>query len=188
MWWTFFLSILLITIFALLLYSLFSLVVATLAGAPYVPAKSDRIKTLIQFVQPQPSMRIADLGSGDGRVVRALAQSGATVHGYEIQTLLVWWSRTLSRIKNLHNTVFYRQNLFTAKIHQYDVIVLYALPHMMSELRQKFITELPHNAKVVSIAFPIPGLEEEVSHNKVYVYKISNTAKSAIAHPNHAIK
>ena len=89
MWWTFFLSILLITIFALLLYSLFSLVVATLAGAPYVPAKSDRIKTLIQFVQPQPSMRIADLGSGDGRVVRALAQSGATVHGYEIQTLLV---------------------------------------------------------------------------------------------------
>lgn len=173
MWWSFFIAIALLLVFIVLLFSLTSLMIATFSGAPYVPTRSDRIKTIVKVIEPKPGMNIVDLGSGDGRVVRALAKSGAIVIGYEIQWLLVIWSRILSKIKHLPTAQFYRQNLFNVNLKNYDVIVMYALPNMMHQLRQKFEAELQPGAKVISVAFPIDGWEHTSVENGVYVYKIA---------------
>lgn len=150
-----------------------------MAGAPYVPARKDRIKTVIQLIQPQAGDRIVDLGSGDGRVVRELAKSGATVDGYEIQLLLVLWSKFISRIQQIKTTRFFRQNLFNVNLQNYDAVVIYALPNMMQSLRQKFESELQPGAHVASIAFPIPGWKHIKKQNDVYLYQIGKTSDSS---------
>jgi hypothetical protein len=41
-----------------------------------------------------PGKLVADLGSGDGRLVIALAKSGLKATGYELNPWLVWYSRS----------------------------------------------------------------------------------------------
>lgn len=174
MWWLFLQSFGLILLLTLLIYSLFSLMKASMVGAPFVPAPANRIKAIEELIQPRPGLRIVDLGSGDGRVVRHLAKHGATVDGYEIQWLLVWWSRLVSKINRLPTTHFYRRDLFDVKLADYDVVVIYGLPHMMARLRDKFEAELQAGARVLTITFPLPQRIEAEKRNGVYLYRIGS--------------
>lgn len=69
-----------------------------LTGAPYVPSKRRDIKKAFDtlYVLDEKDT-LLDIGSGDGVVLRAAARRGATAIGYEINPLLVWLSRWLSR-------------------------------------------------------------------------------------------
>ena len=173
MWFVFLAAIGLTILLALLLFSLVSLVFASLSGAPYVPARADRIRAAVDLIQPKQGMWIADLGSGDGRIVRTLAKYGACVDGYEIQPILVLWSRAVNRIQRLDTAAYYCRDFFKVSLQRYDVVVMYALPSMMSGLRQKFEAELRPGAIVVSIAFPITGWKEIRKQNNVFVYEVT---------------
>src|SRR4030043_1077634 len=73
------------------------ILVTTLAsvvkGGPYVPSDQKTIKKILDFLQIKKGEKIADIGSGDGRIVIALAKKGALAYGYEINPLLVIWSK-----------------------------------------------------------------------------------------------
>ena len=55
-------------------------------------SKVNNVLTAFRSIQPIPR-RVADLGSGDGRVVIALAKEGVHASGYELNPWLVWYSR-----------------------------------------------------------------------------------------------
>lgn len=87
------------TVFVIGLASIVAIFALTaLRGAPYVPSKRRDIKKAFNklYVLGEKDT-LLDIGSGDGVVLRAAARRGATAIGYEINPLLVWLSRWLSR-------------------------------------------------------------------------------------------
>eukprot|EP01094_Clydonella_sp_ATCC50884_P030106 TRINITY_DN9684_c0_g1_i1.p1 TRINITY_DN9684_c0_g1~~TRINITY_DN9684_c0_g1_i1.p1 ORF type:complete len:220 (-),score=36.27 TRINITY_DN9684_c0_g1_i1:137-796(-) len=95
-----------------------------------------------------------DLGSGDGRIVRALAMSGWRADGYELNPLLVWWSRV--RCLRLPLARFHCADLFRADLSQCTAAVVYGVPGIMSPLADKLHRELPPHALVLSHEFALP--------------------------------
>ena len=157
----------------ILTFYLVTSVLAVWLGAPYVPARASAIREIVTLCQPRPGMRIVDLGSGDGRVVRALAAKGAQVDGYEIQPLLVWWSRMMSRIfRQSDNTSFYVRNLFSVDCSAYGVVVVYGFPKMMGRLAAKFVNELKPGSRVIMLDFDIPEWTADTVVEGVYIYTI----------------
>ncbi len=173
MWVVIFIQFLLMVLMVVLTINLVSLIVATRAGAPYVPSRASAITAIVKLAQAKKGHRIAELGSGDGRVVRALAKDGATVDGYEIQPFLVIWSRWLNRAQGLAmHTQIYRRNLYSVNYSPYDAVVIYGFPNMMQRLGHKFEAEMRPGSRIVSHAFAIPGWEPEQKIENVYLYKV----------------
>lgn len=67
-------------------------------GAPYVPSKVRDLNRAFDDLYPLTSDdTLVDIGSGDGIVLRVASRHGARAVGYEINPLLVFVSRLLSR-------------------------------------------------------------------------------------------
>ena len=62
-------------------------------GAVYFPSSDENIKAMLALAGAKPGEKIADLGSGDGRILVKAAGVGAEVEGYEVNPLLVLRSR-----------------------------------------------------------------------------------------------
>jgi cyclopropane fatty-acyl-phospholipid synthase-like methyltransferase len=162
-----------LVVLAVLTFNLCSMVLAVYMGAPYVPSDAASIEGMVKLAGIGQGTRVAELGSGDGRVVRALAERGAIVDGYEIQPFLVWWSRFRNRRAGLESTTnIFQKNLYSVDYGAYDVVVIYGFPNMMTKLGQKFKREMKSGSRVVSHAFTIPGWEAEKQVDKVYLYRI----------------
>ena len=70
-------------------------------GAPYVPSRKLYIRQALRELYPLTNKDVlVDIGSGDGIVLREAAEIGARAIGYEINPLLVFISRFLSRKYN----------------------------------------------------------------------------------------
>ncbi|HKJ69543.1 MAG TPA: hypothetical protein VKA68_16425, partial [bacterium] len=119
-------------------------IVAGFSGAPFVPSQNQQILDMLDIADIRPGDRATDLGSGDGRVVIALARAGLDAHGYEINPFLVIWS--LLRMYragvwgcgHIHWKSYWRTNLSS-----YDLITIYGTPPIMSRLKDKLCRELP---------------------------------------------
>jgi cyclopropane fatty-acyl-phospholipid synthase-like methyltransferase len=66
-------------------------------GAHYMPTTNEIVIQMLTMAELKPGDKLVDIGSGDGRILIAAAQQGIESVGYEINPLLVLWSR--SRIK-----------------------------------------------------------------------------------------
>lgn len=75
---------------------------------------------------------ILDIGSGDGRIVIAGAQSGFKSHGVELNPWLVYYSR-LSAFKNgvFKQTKFFRKDLWKFDTSLYDNIIIFGVEEMV---------------------------------------------------------
>lgn len=159
-----------IILFIALLFALFSLI----TGAPFVPSRDKAVEKMIALADIKPGERAADLGSGNGKVVIALARAGAEAHGYEINPLLIWWSRIniqragLETKAFIHWKSFWGENFIT-----FSVISLYGIPHIMKRLEKKLRTELRPGTRVVSNAFTFPHWIHSKKDNDVYLYLFS---------------
>jgi SAM-dependent methyltransferase len=71
--------------FALVL--LFGFVV--IFGAPYLPTLKKQTAEALDLLDLKPGQTLLELGCGDGRVVKAAAQRGLKVTGYELNPILV---------------------------------------------------------------------------------------------------
>ena len=143
-----------------------------LQGAPFVSSSQARTDDIVRTVQKIGSKRLIDLGSGDGQLVIALAQTGVHIDGIEILPWLVWRAnRRLKRLKLQGKARIRWGNLWQANLADYDTVVLYAIPHIMPRLEQKILAELPRNAWVVSNYFTFPGLKQLHSANNIHTYQ-----------------
>lgn len=79
----------------MLLVACFGLVV--FRGAPYVPTHRWELKKAFTELYPlTPEDVVVDVGSGDGVVLREASSHGARAIGYEINPVLVYFSRWIS--------------------------------------------------------------------------------------------
>lgn len=142
-------------------------------GAIYDPSSANETRMIAEIADVRNGEKAADLGSGDGRIVIALAQKGAEAHGYEINPALVIISRRnirkagLTGRAHIHWGSFWRKNLSS-----YELITVFQVGFVMARLESKLNRELAPGARVVSHYWRFPGLSPERSQGNIYRYKI----------------
>lgn len=142
-------------------------------GAVYVPTKEEKMKIILEFAEIKPGNRAVDLGSGDGRLVIALAQNGALVYGYEINPLLVKSSQKNISMLGLEDKAFiYGKNFWNQDLSGYDIVIIYGMTHVMEKLEKKLSKELKKNTKIISHGFVFPNWKPAKAKNNIYLYII----------------
>ena len=140
-------------------------------GAPFVPSHNKTVHKMINLLYIKAGEKAADLGSGNGKIVIALARAGAEAHGYEINPLLVWWSRRNIRQAGLEGKAFvHLRNFWSEDFSDFNVVTLYGVPHIMERLEKKLLQELPRGARVVSNSFTFPDWPWTQKEDNVYLY------------------
>lgn len=142
-------------------------------GAPFEGTKEDKVKKIILIAHPNKRDIIADLGSGDGRIVIEFAKQGIEAHGYEINPLLIWISRRKIKKLSLQKKAFiHRKNFWKENLSKYSIITMFQYKYFMNELEKKLKKELKSGSKVVSNHWKFPTLRLINKIQDIYLYKI----------------
>lgn len=144
---------------------------ASFQGAFFAPTRDTRLDTMLKLAKLKKGQKVADLGSGDGKIVLGVAKQGVEVDGYEIHPLLVWKSRfRIWRQKLQHRAKIHPESYWTADLSGYDVIMVYGITHIMDRMEKKLRKELKPGARVISNYFQFPHWKPVQSENDVHVY------------------
>jgi ribosomal protein L11 methylase PrmA len=150
------------------------LITSSATNAPYLPSDRRSVETMVALADIRPGETTADLGSGDGRVVMAMAEAGAEAHGYEINPILVLWSRREIRRKNLSGKAFIHwKSFWPVNLGRFDAVTMFTLPYFMPRLEKKIKAELRPGARFVSNGSRLPTLPHTIKDEKggIYLYK-----------------
>jgi len=135
---------------------------AGLVAAPWLPVFKKDIRRVVQVADVQEGDVVYDIGSGDGRILVAIANSSKArrIIGYEISFLLyVWsklriWFRGFSKLIEIRGDNFLSRDLSSA-----NVVFCFLTPKAMKKLAPKFKKELKKGTRIVSYSFSLPGWE-----------------------------
>lgn len=142
-------------------------------GAPFVATEKKRVQKILDVADIKVGDMIADIGSGDGRLVIAFAQVGIMTYGFEINPFLVWWSKFVARRKGVSKkTKFIRANFWQTNFSEYDVVFVFGIPYIMGRLGKKLQNELPKGAKIISNGFHIPDMKLVKKDGQIFVYEV----------------
>jgi hypothetical protein len=135
----------------------------------------------------------ADLGSGDGRVVRALAAAGYHVTGFENDPMLVLWSRFQLWRADLRapQAAIRCRSMWAVDCSKFDVVWLYQWDQHMAALQAKLLQELSDGAIVVSNSFPFEdghGFQEVAADEGygLYIYRKTRSLVEVGSNPSMA--
>jgi hypothetical protein len=122
---------------------------------PFVPTPPDVVQRMLTLAKTGPNDYVIDLGSGDGRIVRAAARSfGARGFGVEHDSELVERSRELARRDGVSDKVaFMAQDLFETNVSDATVVTMYLLPEINLKLRPRLLAQLKPGTRIVSHDF-----------------------------------
>ncbi len=129
-------------------------------GVPFVSTSRWVIRWLKDNLDLRDGQTLVELGCGDGRVLRALAQRfpRTTFIGYE----LGWWPVLRARLATLRlsNVKILRQDFFSVSLSRADVVYCYLFTSVMERLAQKLRAELRPGSRVYSFGFALPGWQQ----------------------------
>ncbi len=142
---------------------------------PYYPSRESRLKHLLEVFEPEPGSSIADLGSGDGRVLRVIASKfdDIELYGYEKDPILVEVSRRLSEgYRNIH---FFNMDLFNVDLSKHDIIYSYLTPEALGRLRNKALEFIESGGIWIALDYRIPNVKPSVvieldKWHRYYIY------------------
>ncbi|MBI4359162.1 MAG: 50S ribosomal protein L11 methyltransferase [Candidatus Nealsonbacteria bacterium] len=141
-------------------------------GAFYASTREEAVKKMVALAQIEPGEKAVDLGSGDGRLVIALARAGAQAVGYEIDPLRAWSSRRQIRRAGLEKQASIHQKSFWQEdLSGFDVVTVYGVGYMMKRLEKKLRSELKAGARVVSNYFTFPTWAESQKEGDLHLYR-----------------
>lgn len=149
------------------LFVAFTFVIAF--GAPFLPTLGNRVDDAIKLLSLKPGDTLLELGSGDGRILRAAAERGIKGVGYELNPLLVVYSKIL--------TLKYRKlvqikwgNYWSKKLPKTEGIFVFLLQPYMQKLDTKIAQNYPNGVRLVSFAFTIPERKPTKQKDGMYLY------------------
>jgi len=151
---------------------LFNLFAYLFKGAVFVPTNRKTIERMIDLANVKAGVRAADIGSGDGRLVIALAKAGAEAHGYEIHPLLVWLSkRNISKAGLAGKAFVHRKSFWDEDLSKFDIVTVYGVPKIMEKLEEKLKKELKTDARIISNKYTFPTWSLSKKEDNVYLYE-----------------
>jgi 16S rRNA A1518/A1519 N6-dimethyltransferase RsmA/KsgA/DIM1 with predicted DNA glycosylase/AP lyase activity len=150
---------------------LFLGIIYYLQGPPFVASDDETTKEIVALVRKYKGKRVIDIGSGDGKLVIALAKAGYDAYGVELNPWLVFKSKQKIRQLQLNNAHIMWGNFWTYDLSAYDTVVLYCIKHIMHRLGQKMDKELPKTATIITNFFIFPNWKPVEQKDRAVVYK-----------------
>ena len=141
----------------------------------WVPTPDTAVDRMLALARVGPADLVADLGSGDGKIVIAAARRfGARGLGIEYSSDLVEISRRAARDGGVADRVrIVQADLFEADFRAATVVTLYLLPSLNVKLRPKLL-EMKPGTRVVSHVFRMgdwePDETERIGSSDVYLW------------------
>jgi len=163
-----------ILVVAIILIAAFGFVVAF--GAPYLPTLKRQRQTALDMLDLKPGQTLFDLGCGDGCMLKAAAERGLKVVGFEINPILalVAWLRT-RRCRGRVKVVW--GNFWKAQIQEADGVFVFLIDHYMARLDGLLKTQFSAKpVKVASFAFPIPNRQPADKRGAIFLYRYGRLA------------
>jgi SAM-dependent methyltransferase len=126
---------------------------------PFIATPDEVVVRMLELAGTGPDDLVADLGSGDGRIVIAAARRfGARGLGIELDRALVESSRESARRAGVGERVkFVQGDVLTADFSKASVVTVYLLPQLIGDLQPRFIATLKPGTRIVSHAFRMAG-------------------------------
>jgi protein-L-isoaspartate O-methyltransferase len=129
-------------------------------GAPFATSAPRSVESMMRLLGDGNGRRAVDLGSGDGRIVIALAQAGFEAHGLELNPLLVLYSRMKIKRLGLQDRAFiHRKSYWAEDMAPYNVVTIFAVTFIMGKLKRKLRSELTSGSVIVCNHFTFPAWE-----------------------------
>ena len=127
--------------------------------APFFTTPDEVVQRMLALAGTGPADLVADLGSGDGRIVIAAARDfGARGLGIELDRALVEKSRAAARQAGVAERVsFVQGDVLSAGFSEASVVTVYLLPGLINHLRPRFLQELRPGTRIVSHDYPLTG-------------------------------
>ena len=142
-------------------------------GASYEVTSNDKMKKMIQFAKVRGGEKIADLGSGNGKLVIEFAKRGAEAHGYEINPFLVLLSKWKINREGLRGKAFVHWKSFWKEdLGRFDVVLIFQVGYIMGALEKKLKREARKKIRIVSNNWRFPKLKCIKEKDKIYYYEI----------------
>lgn len=122
----------------------------------FISARAVRA-ALAGLLEPDRGARMIDLGCGLGHVITAVkrARPDCECEGVE----LAWLPYLVSRLRGVRTGCrVERRDLMSVDLSRYDLVYAFLSPAPMHELWQKARREMRPGARLVSLAFEVPGV------------------------------
>lgn len=122
---------------------------------PFITTPGDVVERMLELAGTKAGDLVADLGSGDGRIVIAAARKyGARGLGIELDAKLVEQSRDNARKAGVADRVtFIQGDVLEADFSKATVVTVYLLPNLISQLEPRFLSQLQPGTRIVSHSF-----------------------------------
>jgi hypothetical protein len=163
-------------VFALVILLVHFYRVIILGNAPYIRTGKKLIYRVIDEIDFKENAKVYELGSGDGRFLRALAKKKKVqAVGFENFILPFTISRIAGFLTKSKVDIRY-QDLFKADLADADYIFCYLIPKQMDKLEIKLQKELKPGTLIISNTFKFKNwpLEKQIIINPKNNFGLSN--------------
>ncbi|XP_043087515.1 ATP synthase subunit C lysine N-methyltransferase-like isoform X2 [Puntigrus tetrazona] len=141
---------------------------------PFLPSTTEQTLNVLKLLEGRKG-RLADLGSGDGRLVFAASSMGFQCTGFEINSILLAYSKSRARRRGVPRADihFIKQDFWK-----------------MGVLEEKLLKELPEDARVIVCRFPFPRWPHSRSAgsglNQVWAYDVHAARQPSRTSPDRS--
>jgi SAM-dependent methyltransferase len=150
--------------------------IAALTGAPWLPTLNPQTEAALALADLKPGQTIIDLGSGDGRLLKAAAKRGLNAIGYEINPYMYLISLIVT-FRYRRRVKIHLADFWTAKLPEAEVIYVFLLQKLMTKLEAKLNSELTRPTAVISLAFEIPNRQPVAQSGSIRSYCFDPTTR-----------
>jgi hypothetical protein len=126
---------------------------------PFITTPDEVVERMLELAGTRADDLVADLGSGDGRIVITAARKyGARGLGIELDDKLAELSRQNAARAGVSERVrIVQADVLLANFSQASVVTVYLLPELIGQLQPRFIDELQPGTRIVSHSFRMAG-------------------------------
>lgn len=145
-------------------------------NAPYIRTGKKLIDRVIEDIDFKDNAKVYELGSGDGRFLRALAKKkNVRAVGFE-NFMLPYTISKAYKYLNHSKADFLYQDLFKADLSDADYIFCYLITTQMDKLETKLQNELKPGTLIISNTFKFKNwpLEKQIIINPNNNFRLSN--------------
>lgn len=147
-------------------------------GAPYVPTRRQDSEQVVATARLRPGDHLVDLGSGDGRVLRAAAEQGIRGTGYELSVpffvLSQWRLRRYRSLVRVHMANYWNRTLPDETTAVYTFLASKYMARLDTYLQGE-ADRLGRELTLVSYAFELPDRPIERRNGALLVYRFTPT-------------
>lgn len=158
---------------AILFYIIFWYLFPLGRGAIYEPSDNREVETIIRLADIKKGQKTTDLGSGDGRIVIAMAKKGAKAHGYEVNPFLVYRSREKIKQAGLEKNAFIHwKSFWRTDFSDFDVVVTFQVGYIMKKLEKKLFKEMKPGSLIISHYWTFPNVKPLETRGEIHLYQV----------------